>query len=59
MLLTEPALTFSLVNQTSIPPHKSETQPQCPLSQHPRELWNGIPVELRKVLADSNITEMK
>ena len=32
LLLSETSLTFSLVNQTPVPPHKSETQPcvACP-----------------------------
>lgn len=44
-LLSEPALTFSLVNQTNIPPRKSETQCHvpCPSSAGSRGMeykWN-------------------
>lgn len=58
MLSSEPSLTYSLENETNIPPHKSETQPCVP---HPIALAvvAGIPAKLREVLADSNITEMQ
>ena len=50
-------LTFSLVNQTPVSPHKSETQPCVAILVAPVAVeW--ISAELTEVLADSNITEM-